>query len=215
MNRQRPVLLGIATFCASLSIGICTPALAGQQPPPPQTSRPHGGTTAGQPMSPGQTTQKTQESASAASHFAMEAADGGMAEVALGKLAASHGSNDAVKQFGQRMVEDHGKAGDELKSLAQQKGWNLPSQPSAKHQATEKKLEKLQGEAFDRAYMSDMLKDHRHDVAAFEKEANSGKDPELKAWAAKTLPTLKEHLKLAEQTASKVGVKGAAPKTDQ
>jgi putative membrane protein len=141
-------------------------------------------------------------------HFVMKAAQGGMAEVELGQLAASKGSNDAVKQFGQKMADDHGKANDELKSLAQQKNITLPTEPDAKAKAEKARLEKLSGEAFDKAYMSHMVTDHKKDVAEFKKESNSGKDSDVKQWASKTLPTLEDHLKLAEDTASKVGATG-------
>jgi putative membrane protein len=134
--------------------------------------------------------------------FIMKAAQGGMAEVELGKLAQANASSDAVKQFGQRMVDDHSKANDELKRIAADKGVTLPSGPDAKSQATKDRLSKLTGKEFDRAYMEDMVKDHREDVAEFKKEANSGKDSEVKGFASKTLPTLEEHLKLAEQTLS-------------
>ncbi len=129
-----------------------------------------------------------------------KAAQGGMAEVELGKLAQSNASSDAVKQFGQRMVDDHTKAGEELARIAADKGITLPTGLDAKNQATKDRLSKLTGKEFDRAYMQDMVKDHRGDVAEFKKEAASGKDPEVKAFASKTLPTLEEHLKLAEQT---------------
>ncbi len=129
-----------------------------------------------------------------------KAAQGGMAEVELGKLAQSNASSDAVKQFGQRMVDDHTKAGEELAKIAADKGITLPTGLDAKNQATKDRLSKLSGKEFDRAYMQDMVKDHRGDVAEFKKEAASGKDPEVKAFASKTLPTLEEHLKLAEQT---------------
>jgi len=137
--------------------------------------------------------------------FAREAAIGGMAEVALGNLAKEKASSADVKQFGDRMVTDHGKANDELKQWAQQKHVTLPAAIDGKHQATHDRLAKLSGEAFDKAYMSDMVMDHQHDVAAFKREAASGKDPDLKAWAAKTLPTLQDHLKMAQDTAAKVG----------
>jgi putative membrane protein len=129
-----------------------------------------------------------------------KAAQGGMAEVELGQLAQSNASSDAVKQFGKRMVDDHTRANDELKRIAADKGITLPSGLDAKSQATKDRLSKLSGKEFDRAYMEDMVKDHRVDVAEFKKEAASGKDPEVKAFASKTLPTLEEHLKLAEQT---------------
>jgi putative membrane protein len=140
----------------------------------------------------------------------MEAARGGMAEVELGQLASQKAQSDQVKQFAQRMVQDHGKANDELKSLAQQKNITLPTELDAKHKATHDRLSKLSGAQFDRAYMQDMLQDHRKDVNEFRKESQSGRDPEVKAWAAKTLPTLEEHLTLA-QTASRgaVGTSGS------
>jgi putative membrane protein len=125
-----------------------------------------------------------------------DAAAGGMAEVALGKLVADKGSNAKVKDFAQRMVTDHGKANDELKGLAAKKNIVLPSAMSAKHQATFDRLSKLSGAALDRAYVADMLADHQKDVAAFRKEAQMGKDEDIKAWAKSTLPTLEEHLKL-------------------
>jgi putative membrane protein len=145
-------------------------------------------------------------------HFVMEAANGGMAEVELGKLAADKASSDEVKKFGQRMVDDHGKANDELKKLAENKNITLPTAPDAKHKATMDRLSKLSGESFDRAYMQEMLKDHRKDVNEFRTESKSGKDPDVKAWAAKTLPTLEEHLKLAQNASKAVGTSGTVAK---
>jgi putative membrane protein len=141
--------------------------------------------------------------------FVMKAAEGGMAEVELGQLAASKGSNDAVKQFGQKMADDHGKANDELKSLAQQKGITVPTDLNAKDKAEKARLDKLSGAEFDKAYMEHMVKDHKKDVAEFKKESNSGKDSDVKQWAGKTLPTLESHLQLAQDTASKVGAPSA------
>ncbi len=136
--------------------------------------------------------------------FVKEAADGGMAEVELGRLASEKASNDDVKKFGQRMVDDHSKANDQLKQLASSKGITLPSQPSAKHKATLDRLSKLSGDQFDKAYMSDMLADHKKDVAAFQRESRSGSDPDVKSFAAQTLPTLQDHLKNAQSLAPKV-----------
>jgi len=130
--------------------------------------------------------------------FVMAAAAGGMAEVDLGQLASSKASNEKVKMFGERMVKDHGMAGDELKTLAASKQITVPTSLDAKHQATHDRFAKLSGADFDRAYVKDMLADHKKDVAEFMKESQSGKDPEVKAWAAKTLPTLQEHLKMIE-----------------
>ena len=139
------------------------------------------------------------------SAFAMKAAQGGMAEVKLGQLATEKGSSQTVKDFGQKMVDDHGKANNELKQLASQKSWTLPTDISAKDQATYDRLSKLSGAQFDKEYMADMVKDHKADVAEFQREADRGTDPDLKAWAAKTLPTLQQHLSMAQsgQTSTK------------
>jgi len=137
--------------------------------------------------------------------FVVKAAQGGMAEVAMGNIAKQNGGSDAVKQFGDKMVTDHSKSNDELKQLAQQKGINLPSGPSAKEKRTSKMMRSKQGADFDKAYIQDMVKDHETDVAEFRKEAQSGKDPEVKAWAHKTLPTLEQHLADAKQVAGQVG----------
>ena len=142
--------------------------------------------------------------------FAREAAVGGMAEVELGNLASQKASNADVKQFGARMASDHAKANDELKQWASSKNVTLPTELDAKHKATADRLSKLSGDAFDKAYMHDMVRDHEEDVAAFKRASTSGKDPDLKAWAAKTLPTLEDHLKNAQDVAAKVGAAGAS-----
>jgi putative membrane protein len=133
-------------------------------------------------------------------HFMMKAAQGGMAEVELGKLATQNASSQAVKDFGQKMVDDHSKANDELKGLAGRKNITLPTSPDAKDQATNDRLSKLTGAAFDRAYMRDMVADHKKDVADFQKEAMTGADPDVKTWASNILPTLQGHLQMAQST---------------
>jgi putative membrane protein len=140
----------------------------------------------------------------AVSSFVTKAAEGGMAEVELGRLASQRASDDSVKQFGQRMVTDHGKANDELKQIASSKGMDIPSSLAAKHQAAMDRLSKLNGAEFDRAYMQDMVRDHREDVSEFRRESQRGTDPEVKSFAAKTLPVLEEHLKQAESTLAKL-----------
>jgi putative membrane protein len=146
-------------------------------------------------------------------HFAKEAAQGGMAEVKLGQLAQEKGSNDSVKNFGKRMVDDHSKAGDKLKEVASRENITLPTDISAKDQATYDRLSKLNGAAFDRAYARDMVKDHETDVAAFQKEANAGKDDSLKGFASETLPTLQDHLKQAKEMMRSVGGGTSASKS--
>lgn|ERR1700693_2526295 len=143
-------------------------------------------------------------------HFAKEAAQGGMAEVKLGQLAQEKGSNDSVKSFGKRMVDDHSKAGDKLKEVASRENISLPTDISAKDQATYDRLSKLNGAAFDRAYARDMVKDHETDVAAFQKEATAGKDDLLKGFASETRPTLQDHLKQAKEMMKSVGGGGTS-----
>jgi len=135
--------------------------------------------------------------------FLSEAADGSMAEVELGKLAMQKASDESVKKFGQQMVDDHSKANDELRELAKRKGVDLPQTPSAKNQNLKRHLASLSGAAFDKAYMTDMVTDHKEDVAAFQKESNVARDPLVKSFATQTLPTLKEHLKNAQEISSK------------
>ncbi|MBV9266014.1 MAG: DUF4142 domain-containing protein [Acidobacteriaceae bacterium] len=136
--------------------------------------------------------------------FATGAAQGGMAEVQLGQLAVQKADNADVKAFGQHMVDDHTKANDELKGVAEKEGLTLPASLNAKDQALMSKLQNLSGGAFDKAYIKAMVKDHEEDVKEFQKEANNGKDPQLKDFASKTLPTLQSHLDMAKSTDAKV-----------
>lgn len=133
--------------------------------------------------------------------FVKKAAAGGMAEVELGQLAVKNGSSEQVKQFGQRMIDDHSKANNQLKQIAAQEHVNLPSKPDQQDRATMERLEKLSGAQFDQAYMSEMVTDHKKDVAEFARESKSAKDPAVKNFAQQTLPVLREHLKQAEQIA--------------
>lgn len=142
---------------------------------------------------------------SADTKFAKEAASGGMAEVQLGQLAVQNASSEQVKKFGQRMVDDHTKANDQLKGIAAKDNITLPTDLNAKDKATLQRLQGLKGAAFDRAYMQDMVKDHQHDVSDFQKEASSGSNPDLKSFASQTVPTLQDHLKMAQDASRSVG----------
>jgi len=135
--------------------------------------------------------------------FVKKAAQGGMAEVELGKLATQKASSEDVKKFGQRMVDDHTKANDQLKQIAGNKGVTLPTDLDSKDQALKDRLSKLDGEKFDQAYMKNMVRDHTKDVSEFRKESTSGKDSDLKSFASQTLPTLEDHLKEAKNIAPK------------
>lgn len=130
--------------------------------------------------------------------FVVDAAKGGMAEVTLGQLAAQKATDPSVKDFAQRMVQDHQKANDELTKLAAQKGATLPADTASAEKSTTEHLNNLTGADFDKAYMDHMVKDHKKDVKEFEREAKNAKDPDLQAWATKTLPILQDHLRMAE-----------------
>jgi len=136
--------------------------------------------------------------------FMMKAAQGGIAEVAAGQMASTKGTSPDVKNFGNRMVSDHGKANDELKQLAQNKGMALPADTDQEHKDAADKLSKANGKDFDKAYINAMVDDHAKVASMFEKESKDGKDPDLKAWAAKTLPTIQDHLKMAKDTKAKM-----------
>lgn len=130
--------------------------------------------------------------------FIEEAAQGGVAEVKLGQLAAQKGESSEVKQFGQRMVDDHSKANDKLHQVASSKGVNLPDNMDAASKREYEKLQKLSGARFDREYMNAMVSDHKKDVREFQKEEKTAKDGDVKMFTTNTLPTLEEHLKLAQ-----------------
>jgi putative membrane protein len=126
--------------------------------------------------------------------FAAEAASGGMTEVELGKLAQQKGYNKRVKRFGAMMVMDHSKVNDKLGALAKAKKITLPTGPNATDQKVIDELSKLSGRDFDKAYINDMIDDHKNDIKAFENATKICRDPDIKAFAAKTLPRLKAHL---------------------
>ncbi|MCU1229507.1 MAG: hypothetical protein JWO97_2391 [Acidobacteria bacterium] len=136
--------------------------------------------------------------------FVMKAAQGGMAEVAGGQTASMQGTNRDVKTFGSQMVTDHSKANDELKQLATTKGLALPAETDDEHKKKLAEIAKKTGKDFDKAYMKDMVEDHEKDVKDFENASKNAADPDLKAWAGKTLPTLQHHLEMAKATYAKV-----------
>ena len=123
---------------------------------------------------------------------------GGAAEIAAGKIATVNGSTDAVRAYGSHLVDDHTKAGDELKQIAATKSLQAPDAPDAKHQKAAAKLQETTGKSFDPMFKSQMVADHKATIALFKKEASGGKDADLKAFAVKTLPTLQQHLKMAQ-----------------
>ena len=192
MNKRNQIL-ATAAFAGLLAL---SPAFAQNQ----------GGTaasaTAGAP-------RNTQSDASQLSSqdrkFVMDAAVGGMMEVEMGRMAAQKAASADVKAFGQRMVTDHGKANEQLKQIASRMGVTLPTTlPADKRQEMEK-ITKLSGAEFDRMYMSHMVKDHKKDVSEFDKQASKGDNDSLQSFARSTLPTLREHYKMAQDIGTKVG----------
>lgn len=152
---------------------------------------------------------------SADAAFVHEAMMGGKMEVQLGQMAAGRAQNEDVRRFGQRMVDDHTKAGDDLMRSCGDEGMgkmgnrndhDSPGSPDNEHSQMHKRLSGMNGADFDREYMRMMVEDHQKDVAAFEREAQYGQDSNVKAFAQRTLPTLREHLRMARDTASKLGV---------
>ena len=131
--------------------------------------------------------------------FMTEAARGGLAEVEMGQLAQRNGRSPAVKRFGQTMVSQHGRSNQEMMALAQQKQITPPSSIGAEHQSVYDDLSKLRGAAFDRAYAQAMVRDHQEDLRAYQEEAANGTDPDVKAFAARQVPTLQEHLRMAQR----------------
>jgi putative membrane protein len=129
--------------------------------------------------------------------FMMSAARDGIFHVEAGKLAVQRGSSEGVKKFGQHAIEHHTQINDELTQLASKKGVTLPKKMSKKEQEALAKIAKLSGPDFDKAYLEMEIKDHSKDLSAFQKEAKDGKDPDVKAWAAKTVAAIEEHLKMA------------------
>jgi putative membrane protein len=139
------------------------------------------------------------------SRFVTDAAKGGMAEVELGKLATEKAGADQVKKFGQLTVDEHRRVNEELKTLAQNKDISLPTAEDGSHRAIHEQLAQLSGDAFDRAYLRAMVDSHLKTVYAFRVESRSGKDPDVKAWASKTLPMLEDHLKRAQEANKAAG----------
>ncbi len=163
----------------------------------------------------GSSSQKSSKLSMKGKHFMRKAAQGGIEEVELGQMMSQKAKSDAVKQFAQMMVQDHTKANDQLKSLAQQKGVTLPTEMDAKGKELKAKLEKLSGDNLDKAYMSSMVKDHTKDVNEFKQQSTSAQDSDLKEFASQALPTLQQHLQKAKEVAGQVGASQSGTQTAQ
>jgi putative membrane protein len=136
--------------------------------------------------------------------FLKDAAESGNAEISGSQVALSQSSNADVKTFAQMMVDDHGKAGTELKGLAQQKGVKVSDTPSITKKTEIKMLSERKGSSFDQHYADSIgVKAHQDTIKLFQKEVDKGTDPDVKAWASKTLPTLQHHLEAAQALKAK------------
>lgn len=144
--------------------------------------------------------------------FMMEAAAGGMAEVEMGRLALEKASSEDVKKYAQQMIDDHTKANEELMQVASTKGVTLPSGPDVKHMALMEKMRGMSGAEFDRMYIKESgVNDHAKMEKLFQKESTGGKDADTRAFAARTLPTVQMHLKMARDMSGSMmagGMKG-------
>jgi putative membrane protein len=136
--------------------------------------------------------------------FLMTAAGAQKAEVALGQMAIERAASEKVKQLAQRMVEDHTKAGQEVRKLAEAAGITLPDEPSVDLQKLGDTYSKLSGNEFDRAYVDHEVKDHQKKIAEFKKQTKKLKNPQIKQWASGTVPVLKEHLIVAKSVSASI-----------
>ncbi|MCU1223577.1 MAG: hypothetical protein JWQ42_1670 [Edaphobacter sp.] len=198
----RNILLGTATT-------LCPITLLAQNPMGPPSS----GTQPNQP----QQTQPMQDSSTAMGNsdsnqsmkdkmFVRKAAEGGIAEVQLGQLAAEKGSSQDVKDLGQKMVTDHTALNNDMAPIAQSMGVAVPKKLNKQHQADYDKLNALSGEEFDKAYITAMMKDHHKDLREFRDEATSASDPTLKAAVEKGVKVISEHTAMVDKLAKDKGI---------
>lgn len=146
--------------------------------------------------------------------FARKASAANLTEIKSSELVDSHSQSEAVKNFAQTMIQDHTKAEDQLKEIAQQENLTIPDAPMSSQQKMISKLQGLNGSAFDKAYSKDMLKGHKQAVKLFKKESSHGKNDKLKGYATQTLPTFEHHLEMAKQLPDNGGKSMMSGKSD-
>jgi putative membrane protein len=180
----------------AMAVAQYQPGGAGQQQPnmPTQPTNPSTGT-----MGPDNSLATQQASADQA--FVRKALEGGATEVQLGQLAQQKSQSEDVKQFGQKMVEDHTQLGEQMKPIAQQLGVKEPKGPSKKDKQLIAKLEGLSGPQFDEAYIQAMIKDHKEDLKEFKNEAQSASNQNVKQAAQQGAGVISQHLQMIEQIA--------------
>ncbi len=185
-----------------------TPTTPGQTPTTPYPTTPSPTTTG--PTTTGQTTQGDIRADAA---FIREAASANLMEVQLGQTAQARATNSAVKQFGQRMVNDHTNLENQLASMAASSGLALKQSLSSKHKDAVDRLNKLSGQSFDSSYMKMMVQAHQEDIAKFQSQSQSAKSVQVRTFATNALPVLQQHLSLATQVSSQLGIQVATDTT--
>ena len=208
MNANR--MCSTLTTLAAAAVFCCAPAFAGAQDQTPPARGNAGNST----MSGMQSKMSAMGNSAMASPqdrmFLKKAAAGNMAEIKTAQLALQKSNNDQVKQFAQKMIDDHTKLADQAKPVAEQANVTLPTQPMPKEQAMYSKLEGMSGADFDKAYMKGMVKDHEEDLKDFKKEASMGQDQQVKDLASQGEPVIQSHLDMAKQVATSVGAMGGS-----
>jgi putative membrane protein len=147
--------------------------------------------------------------------FINSAEEGNLAEIESAKIAEQKATDPAVKDFARRMVTDHTQASQELKALAKSTGVTLPAEPTAAEANQKDEWQKLSGAKLDDAYLHDQLEDHKQAISVFENEIEHGQNEAVKDYAEKTLPTLQDHIRIAEDIAGKMGMSGKVGLTQE
>lgn len=192
-----------------IALSVATLAIAaGCQPASQNNQASHQGAQMSQPQVVPQA-DRTTTSTLTPQQFVTQAAQSSLAEIQLSELALQKGPSNQVKSYAQQMIKDHTQANNELKQLAAQKKYTVPTSLDAQHQTAKANLSKLSGQDFDKAYMQQMEQDHVKAVSLFQQEASQGQDPALKNWAAKTLPKLENHERMAKDMTGTMGTTGA------
>ena len=188
-------LVAVGVLVSLEYTSVAQPSQPATQPSQPATQPSQPATQPNQPA-----TQPNQTRISALDRqFIIDAAQGGMAEVSLGQMATQRATSDEVKQYAQRMVREHTQANQELLRLATQKGVTPPRDMGPKYQAAMEQLSQLPKENFDQAYMNEGgINGHLESQAVYQRQSQLGQDQELKAFAAKILPRVQDHLQRAQ-----------------
>jgi putative membrane protein len=207
-----PTLCGNKTIAMAGAVLLCSSiGMAQMQQPSTGPAGGQGSGSANPSMNPQMNGMQTNGQASPVDMlFVKKALQGGIAEVQLGQLTLQKSSNDQIKQFAQKMIDDHTKLGEQMKPVAQQVGVAVPTEPSKKDKQTMVKMQALSGSAYDQAYIKDMVKDHKQDLSDFQAEASNGQDPAVKDAATQGSQVISQHLQMAQQLAKDQNVNMAS-----